>query len=436
MAINYLTGDRDQQFLLPPDMREWLAEDHLVWFLLDVVDRFDLSEFERRSADARGRRAYDPAVLVAVLIYAYCVGERSSRRIERRCHEDVALRVAARNLAPDHTTLSRFVKDNADAFDALFVQVLALAAQAGLGKVGAIFVDGTKMPADASPLAGRTREQIENEVRRITTEARETDTAEDELLGAARGDELPDELGDPRRRATRLDQALRELEEIEAVRARRTDSKARKPPRANVTDPESRTVKGPRGFFFGYNAQAAVTGDGLIVAADVTQDTVDNAQFVPVVELAQDHLDDAGMAQPTDAVADNGYWSPGNASSDRLADDKTGADGSTLSRPRPKPLIAPPRSKTRPKANPDQPIPEDAGELQRMEHRLAQPDTKALYKLRSSTIEPVFGQIKANRGITRFRRRGLAAARNEWRLIATTHNLLKIWRITQTHASI
>ncbi len=417
MARGYLSGDRSQQFLLAPDMRDWLPTDHLVWFVIEAMERLDLSAFEQRSDDPRGRRAYDPAVLVTVLVYAYCVGERSSRRIERRCHEDVAFRVAAANLAPDHTTLSRFIKDRADAFDGLFVQLLSLAAAAGMGRVGAIYIDGTKVAADASPLAGRTRAQLEAEVRRITDEARRVDEAEDQELGDGTGEELPADLADPDRRRARLDEALGQLEDVEA--RRKAWSRARKPPRVNLTDPQARTMKGPRGWLWGYNAQAAVSEDGLVVAADVTQSPVDNAQFVAVVDQAGENLDAAGMDEPAHAVADSGYWSSDNATSHQ---------DPAAPRPRPTPLIPPVPSKHRPKLATRGRIPAGATTPQIMERTLATRPARALYERRKIRAEPVFGMIKSARSINRFRRRGLDAARAEWRLAATTHNLLKIWR--------
>lgn len=417
MAHGYLCGDRDQQFLLPPDMREWLPEDHLVWFVIDVVARLDLSAFERRSEDPRGRPAYDPAMVATVLVYAYCVGERSSRRIERRCREDVAFRVAAANLSPDHTTLARFLNDHATAFDGLFVQVLALAGSAGMGRMGAIYIDGTKVAADASPLAGRTRDRLEAEVRHITDEARRVDEAEEAELGDRTGEELPADLVDPDKRRARLDEALRELEDVEAHR--RAWSKSRKPPRVNMTDPESRTMKGPRGWLWGYNAQAAVSEDGLVVAADVTQSPVDNHQFVPLVDQAGENLDIVGMDHPDHAVADSGYWSTGNATSHHDPD---------APRQRPRPLIPPVPSKHRPKLSTHGPIPVGATTIQIMERTLATNDARAVYRRRKIRVEPVFGMIKSTRGINRFRRRGCDAARHEWRLAATTHNILKIWR--------
>lgn len=398
-------------------MRDWLPSDHLVWFVIDVMSRLDLSAFEQRSDDVRGRRAYDPAVLATVLVYAYCVGERSSRRIERRCHEDIAFRVAAANLAPDHTTLSRFVNDRADAFDGLFVQVLAVAAAAGMVRVGAIYIDGTKVAADASPLAGRTRVQLEAEVRRITDEARRVDENEDDTFGDGTGEELPAGLADPDARRAKLDEALRQLEDVEA--RRRSNSKSRKPPRVNMTDPEARTMKGPRGWRWGFNAQAAVSEDGVIVAADVTQSAVDNNQFVPLVDQAIENLADAGADEPGHAVADAGYWSSTNATSHQDPD---------APRPRPKPLIPPVPSKSRPRLGTRGPAPATATEMQIMERKLAQRKPRRLYARRKTLVEPAFGMIKSARNIDRVRRRGVVAARHEWRLAATTHNLLKIWR--------
>jgi transposase len=394
-----------------------LPADHLVWFVIEVMGRLDLSAFEQRSGDLRGRRAYDPAVVATVLVYAYCVGERSSRRIERRCHEDVAFRVAAANLAPDHTTLSRFITDRADAFDGLFGQVLAVATAAGMARVGSIYIDGTKVAADASPLAGRTRAQLEAEVRRITDEARHVDRIEDDEFGDGTGEELPAELADPDRRRATLDEALRQLEDVEA--RRRSNSHARKPPRINLSDPEARTMKGPRGWLWAYNAQAAVSDDGLIVAADVTQSPVDNSQFVPLVDQAIENLASAGGDAPTHAIADAGYWSSSNATSDQDPD---------APHRRPTPLIPPIPSTTRPKLGTRGPVPAGATAMQIMERKLTTRAPRRLYERRKTLVEPTFGMIKSVRGIGRFRRRGLLAARHEWRLTATTHNLLKIWR--------
>lgn len=421
VAHDFLSGDREQGFLLPPSMREWLPAEHLVWFVIDVVADLDLAMFSLRAEDPRGRRRYDPAVIVTLLVYAYCVGERSSRQIERRCVEDVAFRIAACDLAPDHSTLARFLKDHADAFDALFVQVLRLARAAGMVKMGTVLIDGTKVAADASPLAAMTGDRIEAEVRRITDEARRVDAEEDERYGDARGDELPADLVDPVSRKARLAEALARIRAEDAANEQRQASKQRtKPATANVTDPQCRVMKGPRGFFPAYNAQAVATEDGLIVAADVCDHGVDNHQFEPMVDQTCANADAAGIERPQRAVADNGYFSNDNAT---YRDDDDPAEPA-----RPEPIIAPSRDQRRQPIKLRGPIPAGASPGQVMQRKLATKRGAAVYKKRASTIEPIFGQIKTGRRMNRFRRRGLDAARHEWRLAATTHNILKMWR--------
>jgi transposase len=219
MARSYLPVDRDQQFLLPPSMREWLSEGHLVWFVIEVVERVDTSVLHARHPnDGVGRRAYNPDMLLALLIYAYCTGVRSSRRIERLCEVDVAYRVLCGGQVPDHSTIARFRQEFADVAVGLFADVLQLCAAAGLASVGVVAVDGTKMAANASLKANRSRAQLEAEIRDMFAEADEQDAEQDRLFGDARGDELPPELADPRSRAAHLDAARRELERRQAAR--------------------------------------------------------------------------------------------------------------------------------------------------------------------------------------------------------------------------
>jgi transposase len=417
VAHEYSGGDRNQPFLLPPDTRDRLPEDHLVRFVIDPVSRLDPSAFHRLPTDPRGRRRHDPAVLVAVLVHACCVGERSSRRIERRCREDVAARVASANLTPDHTTPSRFLGDHAEAFDSLFVQVLRVAAAAGTGRVGTIHLDSTRTGADASPLAARTRDELLAEVRRVTEEARRTDEAEDALFGDSRGDELPAGMADPASRRARPEEALRRVEEAEAADAARPPSRrGRRPPRADVTDPECRVVKGPRGFFPGCNAHAVASDDGLLPAADVTDEPTDNGSFGPVVDQACANAAAAGTGPPRTACADSGH-----------RDDRVGADADP-GPGRPEPLVVPPRNRHRRRLATRGPVPRGATPARVMERKLATRRGSAAYRRRAAVIEPIFGHIKAAGGLTRFRRRGLAAARHQWRLVATTHNVLKLWR--------
>lgn len=427
MAFSHRGGDRSQQFLMPPSLDEWLPQDHLARFVAATVDQLDLGGFARpHRADGKGRRSYDPKMLVVLVLFAWAEGVRSSRRIERRCIQDIAYRWVTANEIPDHTTICRFVKERAAAIDGLFAQVLQLALMAGMGQVGVIAIDGTKMPADASPLASKTRAWLADEVRKLREEHQANDDAENGQFGDARGDELPGDLADPATRAARITEALRQIEDEDAAAqadydakmAARTTGRPPKPPaptsrKGNVTDPDCRTMKGSRGFGPSYNAQAAVSEDQLIIAVDVSQDRADNALFTPMATAVTDQLDELGVEAPDAFVADAGYWNP------EIFDDKSG-DG-------PEVLVPPALNKARRKLASRGPIPKHATLTQRMQRKLATKPVKAIYKKRAVTVEPVFGQIKAARGITRFRRRGLNAVRDEWRLIATTHNIVKMF---------
>jgi transposase len=471
MAYNFVAGDRDQLLLMPPSLAEWLPADHLAWFVLDVVGELDVSAFVAAyRADGRGGAAYEPSMMVALLVYAYCVGERSSRVIERRCSEDIAFRVIAVNQLPDHATIARFRATHQDALAELFGQVLGLCAHAGLVKAGLVAVDGTRIEANASRAANRSAEQLAKE---ILDDAATVDAEEDARLGAARGDELPAELTGSGRQA-RIRALLDELKadaakrsyatqlarraEIEATTGRRLPGRKPKPdaqhrrPRqlGNVTDPDSRLMRVPGGFVQAYNAQAVATVDQVIVAAEVTNDGSDDAQFVPMVAATKANLRAAGVRTRVRTVlADAGYWAKRNV-------DTPGVEA----------LIAPGRTPDL-KRNArtevrraevlsrvergDISILDAAAELGvgrsrvdqlllarrrslpptpavAMAAKLATPRGRRLYKKRSATIEPVFGQTKHNRGITRFARRGMPAVNSEWKLIAATHNILKLWR--------
>jgi transposase len=337
VGFNFRGGDRDQLFLMPPSVAEWLPEGHLAWFVLDVVGQFDLAGFrDRYRVDGRGGAAYDPAVMVATLIYAYCVGDCSSRRIERRLVEDVAYRVVAANAQPDHATLARFRAEHEAAIEGLFAQVLALCVAAGLVKVGVVALDGTKMEAAAAMAANMDGQRLDRamraEARRILAEAAEIDAAEDELFGDARGDELPDELADRSKRLQRLREAKARLDEAARGDGRgeqdagpsetgdggetTTSAKPPKAPRVNVTDPDSRLFKRSGGFCQGYNAQAVASEDQIVIAAEVTT-TLDVEQLEPMIAAAQANLVEAGMNCPITAlVADAGYYSTANATTD------------------------------------------------------------------------------------------------------------------------
>ena len=333
VSVNVREVDRDQLFLMPPSVRDWLPEDHLAWFVLDVVAEFDLQEFyAAHRGDGRGGAVYDPAMMLGVLVYAYCVGERSSRRIERRLVEDVALRVVAANQQPDHATLARFRARHQEAIAALFAQVLGLCFSEGMVAAGVVSIDGTKIEANASAWSNRTRRQIADE---ILAEAEQVDAAEDAELGERRGGELPERWADSHDRRARLREALRQLDERgasdwETYQAERAAKEAalgrklagRKPQassrkakdrQANTTDPDSRMLRARNRFVQGYNAQAAVSEDQIIVAADVTNAANDSTMFVPMVEATEANLEAAGRIEAVAAyVADAGYWSVPN----------------------------------------------------------------------------------------------------------------------------
>jgi transposase len=463
MPQNFLACDREQTFLMPPDVREWLPEGHLAWFVIDAVARMELAAFYGAyRQDGHGRAAFDPAMMVALLLYAYAIGERSSRHIERRCIEDVATRVICANQAPDHTTISRFRQRHETALAGLFGEVLALCAEAGLVQVGVIAIDGTKVHANASERATRDYEQI---AREILAEADAVDREEDERFGKRRGDELPEQLATgagraqwlaeakrrlerqraeearpiPASRPQRLRESKRRLEEeletecraneaYEAYRARGLMRNGRRlgshsPPKPytppatpqgkiNTTDPDSRNVKTPRGWVQGYNGQAAANERQIVIAAELTNSSADFGQIEPMVNAARRELRAAGVAAlPEVVVADAGYWH--QAQMQALA-----GDGIQV--------LIPPDANKRKGARPGW----DGGLYAFMRRVLATDLGGELYRKRTAMIEPVFGDTKFNRKIDRFQRRGRAACRSEWRLITATHNLLKLWRAT------
>jgi len=447
MAYNFLPCDRNQAYLLPPSLADWLPQGHLAWFVLDAVEQIDLQPFyEKYRTDGVGNSAFNPSLMVGLLLYAYCTGERSSRRIERFCQTDVAYKVITANQAPDHSTISRFRKDNEPYLKSLFLEVLRLCAGAGLVKLGKVSLDGTKIKAGASLAANRRLKHLEQEVEKMLSEAQAKDAEEDKTFGPDnRGDELPEDLRDRNSRLNRL-KACKERLEREKAQARQTqqakieqrqaDEEAtgqkpcgRKPKspeeaenkeaKANVTDPDSRIMKTQKGYVQGLNAQAVVTEAQVIVAEDVTQQANDKQQLHPMLEQAEANRQAVGLKETMGtALADAGYSSDDNFR-------KVPAGGAEL-------LIATQKDWKQRKAMQDRPprgrIPLGLSATELMERKLRTKRGRELYKWRSRTVEPVFGQIKDVRGFDRFMRRGFEACRSEWSLICATHNLLKLWR--------
>ena len=443
MSYNFFNCDRDQTYLVPPSMKDWLSKDHLAWFVLDAVGEMDLAEFYRKyRLDGRGGAAYEPSMMVSLLLYSYCVGERSSRRIERLCETDIAFRVLTANQLPDHATIARFRKDNDKELANLFGQVLGLCQTAGLVKVGVVALDGTKIKADASLDKNRTHRHIKELVEKMFREADRIDEEEDRLFGKdKRGDELPEELADPVRRKAILKECMKRLEEEaeekaaeqqEKIDKREAEEKesgrkkrGRKPKRpdpepaseakANITDPQSRIMKTRRGFIQGYNAQAVVTEDQIILAAEVTQEENDVRQLHPMLEATKRNLDALeGEHEIKVLLADAGYCSEANLNQGRT----------------PELLIAVTKDyKQRQKDEaPRGRIPKHLTPKERMDRKLRTKRGKSLYKKRGQTVEPVFGHIKVVRNCDGFMRRGQDACDNEWKLFGLVHNLLKLWR--------
>ena len=502
MAREFVSCDRGQLLLMPPSVVEWLPGDHLVWTVLGAVEAMDLRRFsEHYRLGAAGRAPYDPAMLVALLLYAYARGVRSSRGIERACWEDVGFKVITTMRTPDHSTIAEFRRRHELEIAELFDDVLGLCREAGLVSVGVITIDGTKIKANASMDQNRSYRQVVTEILR---EAEETDRREDELYGDARGDELPEQLRTPEGRRQALADAKqriqerkgragtetqdatdehvavdpqqsvtgngrrewfriarRELEDhrererrpiardrddrlldaadrleqnhqvqlstneaYERWRAAARDRRGRRmhanntkpfePPvlpegTVNLSDPDSRVMRTqgtpPRQA---YNAQAVVNDRQIILAAQVTVSAADFGQLEPMLDTTLQALDRHGVTdRPEVVLADAGYWhtTQMQAITDRGIEVLAPPDGNMRHGPRPG---------------------WEHGPYQQMREKLSTDRGRELYAQRKITIEPIFGQIKHNRRIDRFMRRGRAAAQSEWRLVTATHNLLKL----------
>src|SRR6266851_4467619 len=322
MAKTYRPYVPEQDLLLPPSLRDWLPEDHLAYFVSDLIDQLDLSAITAVYEDEeRGYPPYHPVMLTKVLVYGYCVGVFSSRRIQRRLLEDIPFRVLAAGNAPDFRTIADFRKTHLAALQGFFEQVLQMARELGAPRVGRVALDGSKVKANASKHKAmsydRMREkqrQLRAEVKQLLAQAEAADAAEDTEYGAdRRGDELPAELQRRESRLTRIQEAKRVLEARakDAAAAAGDPSDTAKPdPKAqyNFTDPESRIMKGPDGFVQAYNTQIAVDEQQLIVGQAVTQETNDKRQLMPMITI----IEEQSGVTPTHLLADAGYCSDEN----------------------------------------------------------------------------------------------------------------------------
>lgn len=461
MSRNFKAYDRDQMLMLPPSLRDWVAEDDLSWFICDTVCLMDLTPFLKHyREDGRGAAGYHPELMLALLLYAYCRGissSRSSREIERSCQLDVGFRVVTAQQKPDHATISRFRLNYAPQLKELFMQVLQLCANAGLVKLGTVSLDGTKLQANAALEANKTREKLTEMVEAMLAKAETTDKQEDELYGQdKRGDELPEDLANPQKRVATLRKAKVELERIQQASQRadkivqqaeqeyqekleywrnqpskKPGSNPTKPKplerlKINTTDPASRIQRTRQGYCQGYNAQAVVSDDQIILSAELCDEANDMRQLAPMAEAMHETLQrlDLPATQIEHLLADSGYWTE-QAISETLQYLSVNQLPAQL-------LVAPPKQRrTIERPVEDSPPPENLSPLQQIEHKVGTPTGRSIYRRRSQTIEPVFGQIKGARNLGKLRMRGFDLANCEWKLITLTHNLLKLFRKKQ-----
>ena len=458
MGQNFIPDTVNQTLLFPPSLHDWLPEGHLARFLLDVVSALDLSAVYKsyQDKDGRGQAAYAPEMMVRLLLYGYARGVYSSRKIQTRTFEDVAFRYLSGDQHPDHATIAEFRKRHLEALSGLFTQALLLCSEAGLVKLGHVSIDGTKIKANASKhkamsygRMNETEARLKREIDALLAAAEKTDAEEDAQYGKDRhGDELPAELQRRESRLQKIGEAKAALEQEAKEKAsqqraeaeqklaereeeeRRTGNKksGRKPElpdpeqakpddtaQRNFTDPESRIM--PDGankgsFVQGYNAQIAVdSASQVIVAAEVTQETNDKKQLLPMIALIAANLEQ----KPEKVSADTGYFSEANVSDEFVKDvdlyvatghDKHGVAVETSSDPPP------------PGASPKE----------AMREKLRTADGRAVYKMRKAIVEPVFGQIKEQRGFRRFSLRGKENVSREWKLVCAASNLLKLFR--------
>jgi transposase len=430
-------------------MKKWLPEDDLVYFIMDVVKKLDLQPIMRTYESARGGQPpYHPRMMVSLLIYAYCVGLPSSRKIEQATYHYIPFRILTADQHPDHDTIASFRKRHLKALAGLFVQILRLCQKAGLVKLGHVALDGTKVKANASKHKAmsygrmeKKAQELKAEVDRLLSQAEKTDCDEDNLYGKGkRDDDLPKELRFKQSRLQKIEEAMTALEEEakQEAEAQQAEYEAKKkaydkktgrrgrPPKApsgtpkskqqrNFTDPESRImpVSGSKSFIQGYNCQAAVDEKAqIIIATNVTQETNDKLQVKPLVAAIEINLD--GQL-PKKASMDTGYFSETNCN--YLQDKEIDAYVATAKlKHGEEPLALRGR------------IPKDATIKERMARKLRTKKGRSTYKLRKQIVEPVFGQVKEIRGLRRFSLRGLVNCQAEWDLICLTHNLLKLFR--------
>jgi len=428
MSKTYKPYEPEQDLLLPPSLKDWLPEKHLAYFVSEVVDELDLSGIEAvYEKDPRGQPPYDPRMMTKLLVYGYCVGVYSARKIEQRLMEDVAFRVLAAGNAPDFRSIADFRKIHREVLKGLFEQVLKMALE-----LGRVALDGSKVKANASKHKAMSCERmveqekaIRQQVKEMLEQAEAVDAKEDERYGKeCAGEELPEELQRRETRLKRIREAKRALEERAREKAKK-EGKAVETARPkakdqyNFTDPESGIMKSSsEGFVQAYNAQIVVEPElQLIVGQAVTQAANDKEQVGPMMAAVEAQ---SGQ-RPEVVIADSGYCSEKNLEdleSERQAGRRIEA------------FMATERAKHgERRVCARGPLPKGATRVERMKRKLLTKAGAAIYAARKGIVEPVFGQIKEVRGFRRFSLRGFEKAKAEWALVCATHNLLKMYRV-------
>jgi transposase len=468
---NFRSFDLNQALYLAPDLRDWLPEGHLARFVGEVIGEIDLSAIlAGYEGDGRGQAAYHPQMMGGLLIYGYCSGVFSSRRIERATYEDVAFRFLSGDQHPDHDTIAAFRERHLEALRGLFLQVLKLCEKAGLVKLGHVALDGTKVKANASKHKAmsydrmcKREQELAQQIAALLAQASSTDAGEDQQFGRGKkDDQLPPELARATQRLSKIREAQTALEqearaaahhrktEVEAAllaRAQREtetgtlvrgpkpvvpdpatavpDAKAQR----NFTDPESKIMKdgATKGFEQAYNAQIVVDdAHQIIVAEQLIVEANDKLQLASMLAQVEANLG----RKPTAASADAGYYADRQVLDQRLAgiDLHVPPDRHRHNQPPPPGVPSPPSDPPPLKAEADRSPPTPKTRIADMRTKLKSTAGYAIYRMRKAIVEPVFGQIKQARGFRRFSFRGQAKTGAEWSLICTTHNLLKLWR--------
>ena len=449
MGKTFRSYDMNQQLLLPPDLRQWLRPDHLALYISDVVESLDLSGILKvyEEGDGRGRPPYHPTMMIKLLIYGYCTGKMSSRKLEQATHDEVPFRVLSCDQHPDHDSIATFRQRHLQELGQLFVQVLQLCERAGLVKLGHVAVDGTKIKANASKYQSLSYQRMKDiepelatEVERLLGAAQQLDDEEDRLYGKGkRGDELPEELRNPETRLAKIRSLIAELE-AEAKAAAAQDQAEKEKPAAersrrkwrrkwemsepgevvatpktkrNLTDPDSRMMKdgATKTFYQAYNIQIGVDEQAqIIVASKVVQSGADQEQLIPVLQQVEKNLG----RMPERVSADAGYYSKAAITHDTV---------------RTVDLYVPPNQ--RPSVRWEETQAPEATLQERMWHKLGSKIGREVFSKRKVIVEPVFAQIKHIRGFRQFLLRGLPQVEAEWLLVCMTHNLLKLFRATR-----